>query len=498
MIILFFYKLFIKQITFPFLIIFLIIFSCYLQTQNEHSALYFVKYFYYAIIVVNFYFLILTVNIVSNKKNIFYSFYNKRKLRIYLHIIYTGFFVSLILFIIPALILAILNNSLIFISLSHFLIIWILSNLLSLIIGVFCSVFLSEKIALMVAISTYSLFIFFSFSTSSSSLSKMLNIYDDNIRVHTNEFYTISFDQYYWLDKLFILSLCLIIFSFSMLFIKRKEIKSISLIIMLITLLVPTMLYSIDESENSKQNQSLSDSNEKFSYNYKIIDYNMNLSLNKTFLENKASIKLKAQENDHTVMFFLNDIFSVNSINSKNKEIKFHTESGRVFVDLDMKKNNIYELDIYYSGNVDVKNNLNVPIFYINQNAINLPGFSFNWYPSNNQVEKIQYEILLHSNLKNVYSNLQRTKNIYQGQTQYASFFASPFYVSFEEDKRTYIIPDVKNKKQYVKFLKDKIKYLKIKESFKYDRVIVCPFNTLGFKEYIVQDNILYIEELDN
>lgn len=220
-------KVLIKNPLFVFFTLFIFIYLFYTKDILNVSVFEFDKYFYYGFIISNLFFLI-TASIAMNKSYKILDFFERSIIKKQLTILLASMFVSVSISVIPiAFIMWFKNNSIdsetTAMGILHFIILWILTNLLASTIGTSIGAIIKNSWSILVSLIFYSLFVWRSLSLKNMVFQKTLNIFDDNIRVVANDLLGTVFNLQYFLDKLFVLLLILILISIVGLFSNIKK-----------------------------------------------------------------------------------------------------------------------------------------------------------------------------------------------------------------------------------------------------------------------------------
>lgn len=105
------------------------------------------------------------------------------------------------------------------------------------------------------------------------------------------------------------------------------------------------------------------------------------------------------------------------------------------------RPNETKKVVVSYGGDVQIEDELGVPIYYVTSDAVNLPGWLFAWYPTVPEPKPSYYDVRLDASAK-VYSNLGifTGETEREGETSSLSLFAGQ-YQTLKENGLTYILP---------------------------------------------------------
>lgn len=232
-----------------FLISFLFnMFLLYVQhSVLEYNPFEFTKVFCFGFICSNL-FLLITSTFLMYKKYDILDIYENNKFEKQIVIIFSGLIISLITAIPVIITILIFSNhtlpDIFFLkTIIHFLLLWTLSNLISLSIGTTIGSIIRNGFSIIIAFGIYSLFFSSLISISNNIFYNLFNIYDDLTIIYT-ENYMLVFDCAYFLDKTFILFLSFLVISIGNLFNNKnsKLLKRITLVLIL-SLILFTNIY---------------------------------------------------------------------------------------------------------------------------------------------------------------------------------------------------------------------------------------------------------------
>ncbi|MGM9979586.1 MAG: hypothetical protein ACI33J_12360 [Clostridium sp.] len=441
---LFYFK---KTIKSPLLIIALVI-NIFLTTKIigvlDTSLFKFTQVYYYAIICTNLFMLISTASIMSKNYEVL-SFLERDKWRKVIVTLLSSIYITLALSILPIGTMLIFNNSvtdMYFIknAILHFLVIWMLSNILAAVIGSTAGLIIQNGFASVIAIVAYSLFLWESQKITKGIFHRYINIFDDHTFVEYNNLSGPIFNNAYIMDKIFLILLIIFILLVAYSFYSySKKLIYISLACITLSALI-FMVYQGEKRQIIAKPQIFN--NNDTSYNIK--SYKMDLYLNKT-LKNITNLTLQFNEDTTEIDLVLDDIFTLNELKIDKKSIDFQRKDDTLKIRSSFKKNQIIQLVIAYEGKINVENELGVNMYYVHDKTVNLPGDTFAWYPkpiSSEQNKSIKFEVEIQSPAL-IFSNIDSKKEISKflsGRATSLNLFAGN-YKSIKQNNIQYIIP---------------------------------------------------------
>lgn len=465
----------------------------------------FVKFFYYGFIIMNLYFLVVTTTMM-NKEFKTDNYLERSMIKKQLITIIASFFIILAISIIPIIFILIFKNNwndyeTVKLGILHFLIIWILTNLLATTIGTTIGSIIKNTWSVLISILIYSFFIWQSLNLENHSFQKILNIYDDNIRVSANNLLGVIFNIQYILDKLFVVLILLFLLSVAGLF---HHSRKRFLYVILASCCVITMVSITVYSANLEQNYTLEYPKVETD-SYKVTSYNMNIDFSDE-LKNNVTMNIKLKDNVEGIVLLLDKIFYIKEIKINKLPVNYTFSNNRLVIDTQRKKGESIELNIKYEGNVFVNNDIGVPSYYVSNQSVNLPGEVFIWYPRNPVQEISTFTIKINSDLP-LFSNLRsKEAKFYHGNRTNISFFAGPYKI-IKHKNIEYIIPKSYDFEQFYEFLNSYINQLSNDNSYtkleikkiknqKYKKVIVGVW-PLGYDFLQLNDDTLMVDYLE-
>ncbi|MEG1416847.1 MAG: hypothetical protein RSC49_09650 [Clostridium sp.] len=357
---------------------------------------------------------------ISGKRYEILTYLSKNKFKRFLSIFLASIYIVTITYVINMLfILFHMNYSVDYIfnikCILHFTLIWYLSNILAVTIGVFVGTFVGgfgRYILSMIAIAPFFVSIYTHINGSVGLL--LINIFDDKLRVAKNNIAGVVFNKFYMLDKLFIF--LIIIFLIIIVYIYFRNIKLKNTLVGTVILLMciccyGTLIYaqrSID-IVNIPSGIEIGDS-QSLKSKFSIEEYKMNLDVRGT-LKNSCEIKINSGNYNGTDLSLqLDNDFKVDKLEVNNKEVEYARLEGLIVIPLDklgISNNKSFNIKINYSGDVYKVNSLGGDFMYTGHSSVCLLSDYVNWYPKINTLNSVNYNIegvsgaLLISNLPN-------------------------------------------------------------------------------------------------
>ncbi|WP_214484802.1 hypothetical protein [Bacillus sp. SM2101] len=462
------------------------------------------KFFYYGFIIINLFFLI-APTITMNKNSEIHNFLERNIIKKQSIVLLASTFLSIVISIIPILFIMIFKNSSIdsnmtTVGILHFLIIWILTNLLAAAIGTTIGSIIKNEWSALISIFIYSFFIWRSLTLDNKAIQKMLNIYDDNLRVMTNNLLGLVFNLQYILDKIFIVLLILMFIILVGLFhnTKRRFIYLCLSLSCIISVVVTTKYLINSEQTFTLEYPTVNDDL------YLITSYNMNIDFSEK-IKNDMLMNIKIENDIDEIVLLLDQVFKIKEIKMNNSPIDYSFTNNKLVVHTPHKKGERVTLSIKYEGTIFVNNDLGVPSFYVTKNAINLPGNIFYWYPKNSKQEISEFSIKTNTQVS-LFSNLTEiSSDLYQGKTGSISFFAGQ-YKKVNKYGVEYIIPISYNFDRFNEHLNNISEQLSSKEysdaeiaqiqNKNYNRIIVGIW-PVYYKYFQLNDDTLLVNYLE-
>lgn len=497
-------KVLLKNPLFLFLIPFLIIMLFFTKEAFNTSIFDFVKHFYYGFIIVNLFFLITTTT-TMNKSFEIHNYLERNPLKKQCTVLLSSLWISVALLLIPILFIVYFqSNDLDFYimmrGILHFSVLWILTNLLSATIGTTIGSIIKNMWASLIAIGSYSIFIWRSMSDENNAIQKMFNIYDDNLRIASNNILGIVFNVPYILDKLFIVLLISLFISFVGFYRQTKK-RFLYLAIGLGCIgLIGLNANYLKTSEQIFTSQYPDDVK---SQAYKITSYDMDIDFSKKF-KNQATLHLIIKKNINHIDLLLDQAFHIKKITINDLPVSYSFTNHKLILHTSQKKGDEVKMDITYDSHLFINSDVGVPTFYVTKQAINLPGNIFYWYPTIPTMGKSQFTIKTKSSIP-LYTNLQqKTSTLYEGTTNSITFVAGE-YKKINYNGKEYIIPKVTDFRRFTENLDDMLQSLSKKEYSKeelanlkaenYQKIIVGFWP--GSEQYVfLNNNTLFVNGL--
>lgn len=409
----------------------------------QYSIFEFSQVFYFGFIASNLFFIVISTYITYKNYDIL-NFIEKSILEKQLAVIIASIIISTITSLIPILIMIIFkspNFQHIFVlkGIIHFFIIWTLSNLLACVVGSTIGTICKNGFSIILSFAFFALFIKYSYGSYGSYIKQLFNIYDDFTFAGMNYICGRIFNTFYYLDKLFILLISLLILSINCFINKRikKTYSTIFLILTLICTCINVHLSSIYKSSNLTQYEPIKN------INYIVESYDMDIKLDNKF-KNAVNINLSINTNSNNLVMLLDDLFKIDELYVNGKLCEFHHDYNKLNIIHSFTKGDKVKISIKYEGNVNVATNLGAPVYYASKYASNLPISSFYWYPKASKTSLINFNVSIKSS-GSIYSNLDMhsfSNDIYtfRGKSSGLNIFSGQ-YKKYYENNIEYIIP---------------------------------------------------------
>ncbi|GFN35539.1 hypothetical protein [Tepidimicrobium xylanilyticum] len=404
----FYFKIYLKNIIFIFILLSVGFFSFYNRETLIISILEFTVGSTYALFCTTAGLMILGAYI-SGKDYEIIDVLETNKYKAYLSNIITGIKIITLLLLIPGIMILLYSNILNINyyqikEMLHFIIIWYVSNIFTLVLGATIGFFVKSLLRYIICI-----FLFLPLTSGLKPVNllkyRLLNIFEDKITAPVNYGSPVIFNLFYALDKLFIVSIILFMLVVTYLKAKKKPYKNYIFVIFILVLVEFLIIQGSAKSRTVIFNSMdyVENAEKEINTSYSISNYNMNINLNNKF-SNRCSIEL-VKEADK-LEFYLSEIFKIEEILVNGKQVKYSRDKDLVSIeDLDIQDEDLI-LDIYYSGRVYIENGLGTNICYVSSRDISLMDNVFYWYPviaSKN--ESCNFNIVVNSKTK-IYSNL--------------------------------------------------------------------------------------------
>jgi len=265
---------------------------------------------------------------------------------------------------------------------------------------------------------------------------KLLNIFDDHMQAMTNTMSGTIFNLNYFLDKLFLilLMLFLLLITYS---VYRKEKTAYILLAVLALLAMEGVAISGEKNVQKIQKYPAAE----FAHvPYAVQTYKMDLALTNR-LENTAELEMSFSAAGDNIKLLLDDCFTIDSVKVNDSLVKFTHKNNVLTISASYRPNETKKVVVSYGGDVQIEDELGVPIYYVTSDAVNLPGWLFAWYPTVPEPKPSYYDVRLDASAK-VYSNLGifTGETEREGETSSLSLFAGQ-YQTLKENGLTYILP---------------------------------------------------------
>ncbi|MGN7408104.1 hypothetical protein [Sporosarcina sp. SAFN-010] len=408
-------------------------------------------------------FLLTSSTYLMQNQSVVLSYLEGDKLKKQYSLLVSSLILSIILSLVPISLILTLQNNLtqpMFLvkDISHFLIIWVLSSILAAVIGSSVSILMKNNFSYLVSFLIYGWFVWKSRDLPVNPINRYLNIFDDNTYIMSNTISGPLFNMNYLLDKLFVI--LVIAFFISIVRISvgvslKKKFTNLSMSLFFLGFIIYLpYLNTISNASTSVENKQSSN------FTYQITKYEMDLDLVNS-LKNTAILTINFMEPTENIFLNLDDTFSIKSIEINNESTTFTHENNLVRIPSNYKRGDTILVTVQYEGTVELVNNLGFTTYYVSGNAVNLPGTFFDWYPTMENKNAVDFDITVNSNA-DIYSNIDWTstkKNKLIGTTTSLDLFAGQ-YQQLQKDGVQYIIPISYNANEFVSDLQTSLKGL--------------------------------------
>lgn len=407
----FYFKIYLKNIIFVFILFSVCFFTLHNRGILDISVIDFTVGSTYALFCTTVGIMMLST-FISGKNYEIINTMETNKYKAYLSNIIAGVKVITLLLLIPVVVILLYAdikniNYYQIKQILHFVIIWYMSNVFTLIIGATTGFFVKNFLRYIICILLF-LPLTLGMQPLPSLTYRLLNIFEDRITSPVNYGSPVIFNLFYLLDKLFIIAI--ILFMLIIVYLKANKksynyyIFTISTFILIESLIIygsSVSRYTIGKIDYVENIES-----ENSNTNYYIKSYNMNIDL-KNKINNRCSIELIGELIEiNKLEFFLSEIFEIEKILINGQDSDYLRDEDKIIIEkLDIEDEDLV-VDIYYSGRVYIENSLGTNICYVSKNDISLMDNIFYWYPVlDNRGEFYNFNIVVNSKSR-IYSNL--------------------------------------------------------------------------------------------
>lgn len=303
------------------------------------------------------------------------------------------------------------------------------------------------------------------------ALFKSLNIFEDQSYAYYSDFVGKVNNSAYVIDKIIptLFAITLIIVAYLILNdIRKKQIKSLIVIVVYSILFIGLNYISIDMSTYRDEERSYGEYLKKYNISdIKIKSHDMKIDFkSKSNIKDRIVLLNTSNEELTNINMILDEIFDIKYIKVNSENIKFNIKKDLIEVNLkeSLEPNDEVTLDIEYEGYINVLTSWNQNKYIATKDDIMLPPGSLAWYPKVNQSSCMAYKINL-SSKSNVYSNLpllNKTSNffkkdyIFEGKSNDIAIYAGEFKEEVKDDIKI-IYPSDSNVNMDIE---EKIKFL--------------------------------------
>ncbi len=421
--IIYYFKLYIKNIIFIILIISLL-FLIYVQFgEIENSIFEFMRGQSFAIIGLSLMINILVVYVIGMDYEID-DYYTKNKTYSFFKKYFSAIILSTILFLLPLFAILITKPNIdyyFYKSIINFFMVWIISNILSITIGSFIAFYIKGSYKYIISLILIFIFLFpniflVKIVNRDPILYNLFNILDDKINSPINPMSFLLLNKSYFFDKIFtvIIILFLLLLIINKLSIKKRYLNILFLIMLVFSQVFivnkTKELYKIKESELYEYKEADIDKR-----GYIVNKYNMEIDFS-NILKNKCNIDIKIiGNNKDKIEFYFKDTMKIENLTINKRKIDFNHIDNKLILYNDWKKDSKYNISIDYRGFVDVQTTNLIDSSYVTNRDIVLLRDKIAWYPnpiSNEEVEIFNFNIDT-SSIGRLYTNLNKNKEEY-------------------------------------------------------------------------------------
>nr|MBO2481267.1 hypothetical protein [Bacillaceae bacterium] len=436
----FYIKAMIKNPIFFIYLSFVLFFVYFIKDSLHITIFRFVTLFFHGYICSNLFLLISAAWVISKQYETF-VFLERDVLKKQWKLLFSAFIISSVVALLPMAAMVTFKNpltdgSFLWKGLVHFFILWTISNMLAATIGTTIGIFVRHRASILLSLLLYGFFLWKSMNMSFTYQAKLLNIFDDHMQAMTNTMSGTIFNLNYFLDKLFLilLMLFLLLITYS---VYRKEKTAYILLAVLALLAMEGVAISGEKNVQKIQKYPAAE----FAHvPYAVQTYKMDLALTNR-LENTAELEMSFSAAGDNIKLLLDDCFTIDSVKVNDSLVKFTHKNNVLTISATYRPNETKKVVVSYGGDVQIEDELGVPIYYVTSDAVNLPGWLFAWYPTVPEPKPSYYDVRLDASTK-IYSNLGifTGETEREGETSSLSLFAGQ-YQTLKENGLTYILP---------------------------------------------------------
>lgn len=363
--------------------------------------------------------------------------YFKKNLNIFISFLIISFiplFLSLGIFLTKVPIKSLLINEVL-----DFFIVWLLSIILSISIGLFAGIINKGyvKYGIVFALNTI---VLLGSRIAGSTLGRLINPFSDGEYSFINPYAKVLLNKYYILDKFFVIIIIILLLLIASIIVSKKNKLKLICVSLIFIILQGVVINSASKSISFgfKPRDSMVLNNEK----YYIEDYSMNLKLDNK-LSNECLVKLKVVDtNINKISLLLSELYVVEYVKINNEEVEFNQEEESLIIKTDqLQLKDSIDLKVKYRGDVFFTE-LASSNQYVSEEFINLNELDLQWYPSIRQQKPINFEIALINENKNIISNLDFIDDNVLGGQSTGVFIGKGAYKTLTEDNISVFAPD--------------------------------------------------------
>lgn len=424
-----------------FIYISFVLFFVYFIKGSLHITIFeFVRLFFHGYICSNLFLLISTAWVISKRYESL-VFLERDVLKKQWKLLFSAFIISSVVALLPmAAMLAFKNpltdGSFLWKGLVHFFILWTLSNMLAATIGTTIGILVQHRASILLSLLLYGYFLWKSINTTITYQQKLLNIFDDYMQVETNTMSGTIFNLNYFLDKLFLILLMLFLLLITYSVYRKKKTAYILLAVLALLAMKGVVIYG----EKHVQKIRAYPTAEFAHVPYAVQTYKMDLALTNR-LKNTAELEMSFSSAGDAINLLLDDCFTIDSVKVNDSPVKYSHKNNLLKIDVPYRPNETKKIVVSYEGDVQLEDDLGVLTYYVTNDAVNLPGWLFAWYPAMPEPKPSYYDVRLDASAK-IYSNLGifTGETERKGETSSLSLFAGQ-YQTLTDNGVTYILP---------------------------------------------------------
>lgn len=316
-------------------------------------------------------------------------------------------------------------------GLVNFGLVFLGTNVLSILIGLFFSTLVSNKMAYVWSYLTYVFFVYFAFTFPVTPLHYLLNIFDTTTIISSHLASGLIWNSLYFYKQITFIFLLFFIYQLaSIVVVRKKTVLRYTLLFINAVVLFGSVGY-----QSSRGNFDLVAIQEapEIAEKVTIETYTMSIATGNTF-ENHIAVEIKAHVSDR-LTFLLDDSFEISEMTVNGQPVAFEQSGEQYVLDVSTIPLNEFTFEVRYQGSPYKIDGLGVPFVYISLDNINFPSQNIIWYPmfetSSNPIMEMAFDSPF-----SVYTTIDSQGHFKDG----VSLFAGA-YTTFEKEGIEYILP---------------------------------------------------------